>query len=556
HIENHFIFDYHTPIIQQETWITNLGSTSHTFQLRLIGPGGISLASGKAVIPLTSGIIKTGITSLLSTYPAIQSTPENFKEQWIAAELSSLTRGQVWDPNNLEEIRVSMGRINMLSYRPITLAPNEKQCLGKVWHITRATNWNAVRQVWQENVALKVPLQDEETLPIETKPIIKITGLPIIIPYRKRIQQEYNIKYTAAIPQTGQLIIEPPKGWTATISQGTEKNPKPSLMLENITSQNIPLLHLNLEPSSTVPDQFTIFKGQVVWKIPIEERQSFNIIQLGSPKDSIQISEEEDQDLSSFCIANGLIKFKVSSEYGGCLYSLKNSRGIELLSSAFPTPKPKVLIQNYYGGWQPFVSTVDEDFFQANTNEEKMRAKICQVNDIWQGVEIRWKGKIQSCTRGVDFNLQYLTAPGSPLILSNLKIRNSTTAPLRLMTFQLLDPAFNGDISNTILQARWAGTLSDIRGFALPAIFMPDTNITWFRHKPTKTKKAEGIAFLNSQTTPSLLIFLTHELNWAISISDLYLYPKEEKIIRSALFVDPPDVTHIEELQRILDVLH
>jgi GNAT superfamily N-acetyltransferase len=555
HIENRFIFDHHTPIIRQETWITNRGSTSHTFQLRLIGPGGVSLGTGKAVIPLASGIIKDRLSSFFASYPAIQSTPENFKEQWVAAELEAFTRGQVWDPNNLEESRVSMGRIIRLSYCPITLAPNEKQCLSRVWYIARVPNWNAVRKVWQENVALKIPLEDEETLPIETASIIKITGPPIIIPYRKKIQQDYRIQYIAAIPQTGQLVIEPPHGWTATISQGTEKNPNPSLMLENITSQNIPLLHLNLEPSNTIPDQFNIFKGQVVWKLPIEERQAFRIVQLGSSKDSIQISEEEDQNLSSYCINNGLLKFKVSSEYGGCLYSLKNSRGTELLSSAFPTPKPKVFIQNYYGGWQPFVSTIDEDFFQANTNQEKMRAKICKVNDIWQGIEIQWKGKIQSCSREVNFNLQYLTAPGSPLVLTNLKIRNPTTAALRLMTFQLLDPAFNGDSSNTILQTRWAGTLSDMRGFALPTAFMPDSNFAWFQQTPTKTKTTEGIAILNAQTTPSLFVFLTHEINWIISINDLYLHPKEEQTIQSALFVNPPNITQIEELQQILNTL-
>ncbi|MFX1244906.1 MAG: GNAT family N-acetyltransferase [Promethearchaeota archaeon] len=554
-VETRVIFDHHSPVVQQEIWVTNIGSENHTFQLRLDGPGGISLEGGKVIIPLQSGILEDRLSSLLSTYPAIPGDPKNFRETWVAAELPSLTRGQVWNPQNVEEIQIALGRITRLSYCSITLAPQEKQCLSQVWQITKAASREAIRRTWQEKVLHQILSEREEHLLLPTTPIMKIAPPPLIIPYRSTIHQKYQLQYVAAMPQSGQLTINPPSGWTATICSGKEGKASSSLLLENITKSNNPQLHLTLKPDQTIPNTFAIYKGYVNWKIPIEERQSFPIVQLGSSRKSVKILEEEDQGLLSYQISNGVLQFKVSPQYGGTLYSLRNSFGTELLNSAFPTPTPKIFLQNYFGGWQSFVSTVDEEIFQANTNQEKMRAKSCQVGELWRGVEIQWKGKLQDCCRGVDFRLQYLTAAGSPLILSNWKIRNATKAPLQLMFLQGLDAAFNGDLSNALLQAQWGGTSTTLHGSPIPAAFRPDINLAWLRRNTSETTTSEGIAFLTASTQSNMLIFSTHEVSWFFALNLLYLHPKEEQTIRSALFINPPNQTQLEDLQRLLNNL-
>ena len=84
---------------------------------------------------------------------------------------------------------------------------------------------------------------------------------------------------------------------------------------------------------------------------------------------------------------------------------------------------------------------------------------------------------------------------------------------------------------------------------------MPDSNFIWLQRNLTNNKDAESTALLNSGTQPSLLVLLTNELNWIFSYYDLFLRAKEKRTLRSALFVNPPDETHIEEIQRLLDVL-
>ncbi|MDO8055370.1 MAG: GNAT family N-acetyltransferase, partial [Candidatus Hermodarchaeota archaeon] len=142
-IDTRVTFNQFSPVVSQEIWVTNQGSESHTFQLRLMGPGGTSLQGGKSFIPLQSGIIEDRLTSLLTTYPAIPGNPEAFKETWIAAEFHSYASGQVWHPENVDEIHVALGRLTRLSYCSITLAPQEKRCLSRVWFVTKAADWKA-----------------------------------------------------------------------------------------------------------------------------------------------------------------------------------------------------------------------------------------------------------------------------------------------------------------------------------------------------------------------------------------------------------------------------
>ncbi|MFX1301054.1 MAG: hypothetical protein ACFFDE_08930, partial [Promethearchaeota archaeon] len=554
-VETRVIFEKNSPVIQQETWVTNNGPESHTFQLRLIGPGGITVGTGKVFLPLTSGVVEDRLSSLLVTYPAISSDPSSFKETWVAATAPTFTCGQVWNPEYVEEIRVGLGRIARLGYRPVTLGSSEKRRISQVFYVSRVIDWTGVRRVWEERVEHRIPLQSEERVPLELTSPMRIAPPPIVLPYRDTIKQDYSFQYVSTSPQTGKLTIEPPPGWTATLRLQNKAGAGTSVLVENVTSKTLPQLHLTLTPDKTIRDQFAVFTGQVSWQIPVEERQSFPIVQLGSSKDVVEIIEEEDQGLSSFRVSNGVLEFKVSAEYGGCIYSLKNLLGTELLRTVYPTPTPNVFQQNYYGGLQPFVSAVDEEIFQAITNQEKMRAKTCELGDIWKGVEIRWKGKLQSCCHGVDFVLQYLTAPGSPLILTNWKIRNATTAPLRFLAFQSLDPAFNGNLSDAILRTQWGDTITDLRGSPIPAAFMPDSNFVWLQRKPMNNEVIESTAFLNSGTQPSLLVLLTHEFSWIFSYYDLFLRAKEKRTLRSALFINPPDETHIEQIQQLLGVL-
>jgi hypothetical protein len=547
-------FPFNSSQILQETLVTNTGKESHSFQLRLLGPpGGISFAPGTVIAPLASGIIEEATTSNIASYPSIPTTPDTFSESWIAIKVNSLAIGQIWDPENLEEILVSTGRIGRLDYHEVTLAPSEQRCLSRVWHILRAPNWTAIQRIWQEKFKQYIPSLSEIRAPTEPDSLLRITPPTIVLPHREKVTQEFSLHYSANSPLTGPLSVKPPEGWSSTLGLQGEKSSDSTIMLSEITSSNPPTVHLVLSPTKSVPDKFTIFEGNMVWQTPVQTTQPFSLIQLGRSGTSVDVSEEREDDLRVFRVKNGLLEFTVSPDFGGCLYSLKNQQSTELLCSAFPTPRPKIFLQNYRGGIQPIISGIDEDIFQAKTNLEKMEAKPYSLGAAWKGVEISWKSKLQPVCRGVNFALRYLTAPGSPLILVDWIFRNTTTAPLRLFTVLLTDIAFNGSLAESVLQARWNNQFTEIQPSPTPVVFIPDTNVVWLRRTSSSSDPPEGLAFLVAGKMPNLLAIHIGMAAWVGNFNDsFWLRPGEERFQRSCLVVDPPDSDTLEALQRSL----
>ncbi|MCI2427101.1 GNAT family N-acetyltransferase [Candidatus Acetothermia bacterium] len=556
-VETRLIFFHNSPLICQETWVTNQGVENQTFQLRIEGyqDDDVSLTTGRKILPLSSGVVHDRIASHLSDHPSIPDDPVSFSESWIAVEGSVGASGQVWEHENLEEIEILSGRIGRLGYRPVTLKPKEERSISQIWHLTQTTGWKAVRRLWQEKIAHRIPLASEIAALPAALPILQIAPPLIVLPHRRLVTSEFTFDYPATAPLSGPLSVEAPAGWSASLSREEEKSDT-RIMVTDLNRDNLPALRLTLTPGEEIPDRFALFTGHLRLATPVEKEEPFTIVQLGTAKDTVEIAEETKKSHSVLRINNGLIEFAVSADYGGCLFSLKNALGTELLASAFPTPAPKVFLQNYWGGVQPIIGGVDEDPFQAKTNREKMQARICRQGDLWKGVEINWQGKVQQICRGVEFRLSYLTAPGSPLIVINWTIHNSTTAPLRLIPMLVVDVAFDGDLSNTILQARWDGTLTDIRQGVPPATFSPDANFSWLRRTPVGAGPSEGLAFLTAGTVPKMLALYLDEGCWLAGIeSDLWLQPGEKRTLRSCIFVDPQDSAVLERLQPLLNDL-
>jgi ribosomal protein S18 acetylase RimI-like enzyme len=551
------IFPHSSSVISQETLVTNTGKEEHSFQLRLIGPGGgITLSTGTAVLPLASGTVEESTSSNLISYPSIQTKPEVFREEWIAIEGESLTIGQVWDPENLEEIQVNTGRISQLQYRQVTLKPSEQKCLSRVWHIMRAPRWTAIQRVWQEKIKHQLPLRSVIRASPETITALQITPPTIIIPHRRKTNCEYTIRYSASTPLSGPLSIDPPIGWSAKLKLLDAKADAVPIMLSEITKDNPPTLRVALSPNKSTPDRFRLFKANMTWQTPVQTRQSFSILQLGTSGSQIDILEEREKDLRVFLVKNGLLEFAVSPDFGGCLYSLKNQQGTELLCSAFPTPQPKIFIQNYYGGVQPVISGTDEDTFAAKTNLEEMRAKICTQGKLWKGIEVSWQSKLQEVSRGVEFKLRYLTAPGSPLILMDWHFINTTAAPLRLLTALLMDVGFDGSVSDSILQARWSNRFTQIRPSPTPAAFTPDTGVVWLKRGSSETDSPEGLALLTAGRRKTILALHIGMAVWIGNFdANVWLRPGEELVQRCCLIVNPTNSEELEDLQRILHEL-
>ncbi|MFW9869160.1 MAG: GNAT family N-acetyltransferase [Candidatus Thorarchaeota archaeon] len=554
-------FEHGTGTILHEVWVTNTNSESETFQLRLIGRGGdISFAMGKMYIPLSSGVLEAKLGNFYSVYPAIPGEPSTFAEGWIASEQGGIVTGQLWDHSKVEEVRLGLGQMGMISYPQVTLEAGESRRISQLWYIYGAQNWQQVQMAWRSRIEGYFQSEVEATNFETPKGLVNIEAEPIILPHISDVDVKVNLIKSTVIPLEGKLEFLPPKTWRASLSpesveENTPVSSKASIDVKLVQDTS---LRLGLKPGSKHPDAFSIQRGMLELKTIWNVKKPVTMMQLGSSKGSVDIAEEIDQDMKVFRVDNGLINYTVSADYGGCLISLKNKKGVEYMTSSFPTaaPKPGGFFDNYFGGFQPtvFDEEMGEDFSKAKTNKEKMTGKTVEIG-IWKGIEVAWVGKLQKLSRGVDFKLRYLTAPESPLVLIQWTIWNKTSSPMRFWPTFLVDPDMSNQLTDGILQTVWDGEVQEVRTGMVPVAVTPSKSIIWLKPKE-KQKTTSGFSFMLAGTDSR---FLAVNFGGSIILGAIngltWLMPGEKKIITASLLVDPESFEDLEILQEILDRL-
>jgi GNAT superfamily N-acetyltransferase len=555
-VEDRLIIPRNSNTVRHEIWVTNTGDEAHELQQRFNGAGGgfdIAASLSEAIMPLSSGIVKASAGNFLFAYPAIPSDPAVFAEQWIAVNTGSRVVGQIWSPENVEEVRIASGNLSRIQYNPIHLEPGETRCTSRVWNVIGAPDWETVRRRWKSIISREYDSVADVLDSQEVKSFISIDINPVIVPSPEATTASFKITKSIAIPLTGNLRLEAPDGWRArTKGVGDSKE---TLSIPDFLVDDEDAFEFTLEPDKGVSEGFDVKKGKVILETPVDHESYFTLVQLGSSKSAVTVEEREEEGLKTFKVSNGISEFSVSPEFGGCLYSLKNSRNVELLASSFPESSPREFIENFYGGVQPVVwdDEMDEDLMKARTNEEEMKAEVVEIGATWKGVEITWKSTIQKTCRGAEFRMQYLTAPGSPLILVRLKMMNTTNAPMNFIPSLFVYPAIDNDLKSTALQARMENRRINVRPSQTPAIIMPESNFSWL-HRDVEDDAIDGLG---------VLVAGSARRSWALHLGamaitggldlSVWLKPGEETEFNACLVVDPVNGDVLEDLQKVLD---
>ncbi|MGY5858966.1 MAG: GNAT family N-acetyltransferase [Candidatus Thorarchaeota archaeon] len=559
-IEDRATFEHGTGLIRHEVWATNTSKESETFQLRLTGRGGgISFNRGTMYVPMTGGIVKETMGNFYNAYPAVSSEPSDYDEGWVAAEFNSKVVGQFWDMDSVEEFRLGDGQMGLIGFPMVTLEPGETRRISQLWFVFGVQDWTDVQRQWKVHVKKEYETRVDS---LRTQDIRNLANLDIdsmIIPSIDNVESNISISKVTLAPLMGKLNVKAPEGWTATVEvPGPEKS---ETVEGTLTSSDIQLMqdssyNLTLKPGSAVTDSFQIHRGSVEFVTDWSLNKQLTLIQLGSSGKKVEVMEDVDQGAKVFRVNNGLIEFTASPDYGGCLISLKNEKGVEFLMSAFPNPAPKPgsFFDNYYGGVQPIVfdDEMGEDLDKARTNKESMTAKTFE-SDLWRGVEISWIGKIQKLTRGVHFKLRYLTTPGSPIVLIQWVVSNKTSAPIKFWPSLFVDPKMDEQLAGGTVVTEWNGGESTTRKGPVPIAVTPSRNVLWIK-PPEGQEDTNGFGFMLANDTARILSATLGEVLLLGAVEGTHwLKPSEERTITGCLLADPNSLHDIRDLQ---DALH
>ena len=549
-LEDRLILPNNSPMVLHEVWVTNTSESEHTFQLKVYGKRDwFEFESATTIIPLAAGLTKIPLGSPLGGYPLLPKEPDAYKEFWIATKTHHGYCGQFFDPSGLQEVRINGGNFSTLAYDETTLAPGEKRCISRIWTITDSGHWSTIQKQWQELVKHNIEIGDIEEPDIV--PPVELMPIKCIVPNPQKVSATVQMRRRVAAPLFGAIQITPPKNWNIQIiTPGIKQMETPDgIVLPDIVLQEDTVsIEIELIPLEGV-DGFGIHSGTVKFISSLELEAPLDIAVLGAEKSTVEIRQDKDGGLEIHRVNNGLIEFAASSQFGGCLYLLKDKDGTELITSAFPTPGPKSFFANYFGGVQPILldPSTSNDMVFAKTSLEQFTLK--PVKGTWSGLQLEWASDTQSSLRGLTNTVQYLTMPQSPIIKLVWKFVNRGTSPLQMMKGYYIDSAIDHEIENLVTISRHDGDPIAVRLSPVPNLIITDAGFLWtYRESDHK-----GMAILQATKSGTIIaIQMTEFLMNLPSIFIRLLKPGEEHTLTLYLFVNPNDDTEIIKLLEIL----
>ncbi len=556
-IEDKAIFEFGTGLVKHEQWVENIGEDSHSFQSRLVGRGGgINFASGQVYIPFSEGVLSEPLGNFRFCYPSIPTTPSAYSEGWVAIENEDATIGQMWDLREVEEIRIFSGQLNALGFPMKHLEPGEVRKITNSWLVFNARSWQDVRRLWRSRVAHYYEDIFSPAYSQLAEQMLAVKSPPIILPHVSEAHGSLRLHNPLHITHEGMLELTPPNGWNAELKINSKKLDGLQTEINLAAAASI---DVSLKPSSRIMDRFAIYKGQLNLKMEYDTTESLTVAVLGSSKGRIEVTEGVEQGCKVHRVKNGLLEFAVSEDYGGCMFSLRNEKGVEFLTSSFPkaSPRPGAFFDNYHGGVQPLIFDDDfgESLAKARTNKERMSAKSYQRGH-WSGVEISWKGEIQQTTRGIDSYLRYITTAGSPLVVIEWQIVNNTTAPVRFWPSLIIDPKLDTELAESKFQTKWSGKEFTLRRGNLPMAVTPSNNIVWLMPEKNN-RKTSGFGLIAAGNEVGMLdAYLGNMMIMALVDGRSAIMPDQERLITTCLFVDPPNWETLDDMKNILDSLY
>jgi RimJ/RimL family protein N-acetyltransferase len=555
-VEDRAIFEFGTGVIKYEQWVENVGTESHSFQSRLVGRGGgFNFASGQVFVPFSDGILSEPLGNFLFGYPAIPTNPSAYAEGWVSIENIDTSIGQMWDLEKVEEIRINNGQLSVLKFPAINLEPGQMRKITDSWLVTNARNWMDIQRLWKSRVARNYPDRFTPTSDRVIERLLDVKSEPIILSHVSDAHGSVHFQNPLSVSHGGIFDLIPPVGWTALLKSRSGKVKELPTEVQFTTDTSFNLL---LKPTSKIKDTFGIYKGLCNVKMEYNITEPITVAVLGTTSDAVQVLEGNEQGCKVHRVRNGLIEFAVSEDYGGCLFSLKNKKGVEFLVSSFPkaTPRPGAPFDNYHGGIQPLIFDDDmgEAMAKARTNSEKMSAKPYQ-RGFWSGIEISWRGRIQQTTRGIDSHLRYITAQGCPLIVIEWQIVNNTTAPVRFWPSIIIDPKLDAELAESKYQTKWSGKEFIIRAGNVPMAVTPSDGFLWIMPEK-KNRKTSGFGFIAAGNDVGLLdLYLGNMMILTAVDGRTAIMPGQERVMKTCLFIDPPNWETLSDIKTILGSL-
>ncbi|MBU7016750.1 MAG: GNAT family N-acetyltransferase [Theionarchaea archaeon] len=495
----------------------------------------ISGAKRRVFTPVRGNIIESDPSFPIMSETMVPQEQTDWEESWTAGQHLNKSDffGWIWDPVNIEKIRVIEGIMNELESTTKMLNTHELYEPIHVWYTFSHASLEDMRKRWNQLVGHK---EISGKALVTTPPLsMELTG-PHLIEKGKTSKKTVEIRFATPYPFPGELQLVVPPGWKGHFL--SEEKPKKNIRMPE------PEESVLIDMELSVPDTAD---GLEVIQIHFsgEYELDFDIPFLVIGEKEVTVQEKKIEGHPVLEVSNGVITFTVVTEVGGSMIQVEDSQKRSFFSHNYPEIKPKFFMNYNIGGIQPLLFTPRDDnpFFEP----EKTHAEIVKEG-IWKGVKVSWTIQNHEFLRGQDYTLTYLTVPDSPVVRMRLEHQNPTDRLVKWTAILVADLELQRSLEDITLMAPGGIQTWTKNRIQKPFMSLAREGNSWVR----ASKGDQSITFFDPKGSSCITMILDLvEVILGFMVAEDETGPHGVSVAEFAFMVNQ-EVEKVQEFRRIL----
>jgi ribosomal protein S18 acetylase RimI-like enzyme len=529
-----------TALIKEQVTVTNMHPDNvYDVNVRIGGS-----TSARNVFTMVVPLMET-VKHEMVMFPASESDlpqdPASYKESWVCFEspAQGYSFGQIWSNEKLCRVRLGEQTLFTPEYALGQVQPGQTACTSASYYFVDKGGWQAVRRKWQSLIDKKIPVQKG---PNKAKRLfnIRLGKIALEAPAELKTQIEAaNVRNKEA---TGKILLIPPRGWKIAPAQ---------IDLPPTAATNPFSAPVSIKPPANAA--LGVHSGSIEFHTDRQvTRFPLDICLLStSSKRGVHALLDKEKGKRIVKVSNGLLRFKASADFAGCLYSLSKGDEANNLYSSFPRMDTRVFLQNYSGGVRAVYLGEGFDFEKSKSHLEHYDTEVL-VEGRWKGVKFSFKSEKQEQLRGLLGSISYLTLPSSNIVKVKREFKNPTAARFEFNNHLWISPNVGGEFEQNETTFPRDGRLFRFKraeGFALSGV-QPERGWAFIANAQKKT--GLGVVVGNPDRSMLLILDLGKSLMELLIRSSIQLQPAESCCLEDYLVLTNENYEFLDTMSAIL----
>jgi ribosomal protein S18 acetylase RimI-like enzyme len=500
----------------------------------------------KLVVPLNAGILEHETIAFPVSESDLPTDPDKYAESWACFEdpVQNHCFGQIWSKDNLFKIRAEEQAYFRPEYKLGETKPGEAASTSAFYYVIGKGNWKTIRRRY-ESIISKT-LSPEEAPSISAEPLFDVKVAGTILFDSRELKTQLTVVNTRSKPATGKLTIISPEGWKI--------QPK-EIEIQNVTANNPLTTDITITPPHDA--ELGTFTGTLNFSAPNQEAHfPLDLCLLSKQTQaSTVVSTKEEQNRNIFRISNGLLRFKASADFAGCLYFLGKDSALNQLGTSFPHIQTKVFLENYSGGIRSLYLDDEFNFQKSKTHQEAFKAEAIE-EELWKGVQFTYEAKKQEELKGILGSVAFLTLPFSNIVKVKRRFENPTSASFKFNNCLWISPNVGGVFQeNDIIFPRGDKIFHFKRaeGFAISGV---EPEKGWAIVANKNKKQSLGVIAGDTDRSMILSLDIGKTMLELFVISRVLLLPKETCEFEDFILLGNEEYESLDKMATVLRTQH